>query len=285
MRCVVPIGWYTLSMEYVHYYLLFIGSFSGLVFLFGACVGSFMDVTRVRASWKKVVRGRSKCSHCKKELCWHELLPIVSYVVLWGRCRGCKKSIPFYHLAAEILMGLLFVGAFLYAFSGGPLYITATVLLSALFLVPIVLQDIEAMEVPEHLSLAFAYVALAFGLLTGGIGAILGGIVLALPFFFLWLFSSGKAMGLGDAKVAVSLGFLLPSLISVVSVFILSFWVGLVVLVGCMLYQLIAKGKVTVRKGMRIPLVPCIAAAYFLVLFTGISFIDVMYALQYMFFV
>ena len=182
-------------------------------------------------------------------------------------------------------MGLLFVGAFLHALVGGSLYITATVLLSALFLVPIVLQDIEAMEVPEHLSLVFAYVALVFGVLTGGIGAILGGIVLALPFFLLWLFSSGKAMGLGDAKVAVSLGFLLPSLISVVSVFVLSFWVGLVVLLGCMLYQLVAKGKVTVRKGMRIPLIPCIAAAYFLVLFTNISFVDVMYAVQYMFFV
>ena len=276
---------HSIYMEYVHYYLLFIGCFSGLVFLFGACVGSFMDVTRVRASWKKVVRGRSKCRSCKKELCWHELLPIVSYVVLWGRCRGCKTSIPFYHLAAEILMGLFFVGAFLHALVGGSLYITATVLLSALFLVPIVLQDIETMEVPEHLSLVFAYVALFFGVLTGGIGAILGGIVLALPFFLLWLFSSGKAMGLGDAKVAVSLGFLLPSLISVVSVFVLSFWVGLVVLLGCMLYQLLAKGKVTVRKGMRIPLIPCIAAAYFLVLFTNISFVDVMYAVQYMFFV
>ena len=248
-------------------------------------MGSFMDVTRVRASWKKVIRGRSKCQSCKKELCWYELLPIVSYVVLWGRCYACKKSIPIYHLAAEILMGSLFVIAFLYALMGGSLYIAAIAALSAVFLVPIVLQDIETMEVPEHLSLVFAYIALIVGILTGGIAAVLGGVILAIPFFLLWLFSSGKAIGLGDAKVAVSLGFLLPTLISAVSVFILSFWVGLVALFGYILYQLIAKGKVTIRKGMQIPLIPCIAIAYFLVLFTDISFFDVMYAMQYIFFV
>ena len=272
-------------MQFAHYYILFLTCFSGLVFLFGTCVGSFMDVARVRVSWKKVVRGRSKCQGCKKELCWYELLPIVSYVVLWGRCYACKKSIPIYHLVAEVLMGLLFVTAFLYALMGGSLYIASVALLSAIFLVPIVLQDIETMEVPEHLSLVFAYTSLIVGLLTGGIGAILGGIVLAVPFFLLWLFSSGKAIGLGDAKVAISLGFLLPSLISAISVFILSFWVGLAVLLGCILYQLVAKGEVTIRKGMQIPLIPCMAVAYFLVLFTGISFIDIMYTVQYLFFV
>lgn len=182
-------------------------------------------------------------------------------------------------------MGLLFVISFVYALMGGSLYISGAALLSALFLVPIVLQDIETMEVPEHISLVFAYTALAIGLLTGGIGAILGGIVLALPFFLLWLFSGGKAMGLGDAKVAVSLGFLIPSLMGVVSVFMFTFWIGLVALLGCILYQLIAKGKITIRKGMHIPLIPCMATAYFLILFTSTSFSDVLYAAQYLFFV
>ena len=272
-------------MSYVHYYILFIGCFSGLVFLFGACVGSFMDVARVRASWKKVVQGRSKCRSCKKELCWYELLPIVSYVVLWGRCYACKKSIPIYHLIAEVVMGLLFVISFLYAFMGGAMYGAAVGLLSAIFLVPIVLQDIETMEVPEHLSLVFAYVALVVGLVTGGVGAILGGIVFALPFFLLWLLSSGKAMGLGDAKVAVSLGFLLPSLIGVVSVFMFSFWIGLVAVLVYAACQFVTKGKVSLRRKMRIPLVPCMAVAYFFVLFTGVSFLDVVYTVQYMLFV
>ena len=239
-----------------------------------------MDVTRVRASWKKTVRGRSKCRGCKKELCWYELLPIVSYVVLWGRCFACKKSIPRYHLFAELLMGLLFVFTFIYALMGGHPYIVAVSLLSAIFLVPIVLQDIETMEVPEHLSLVFAYIAFVVGIITGGVGAVVGGVVLALPFFLLWLFSSGKAMGLGDAKVAVSLGFLLPSLVHVVSVFLFTFWIGLLVLIGYILYQLVRTGKINVRRGMQIPLIPCMAAAYFLTLFTHVSFLDVVYAVQ-----
>ena len=268
-------------MEYVHYYILFIACFAGLVFLFGACVGSFMDVARVRASWKKVVRGRSQCRGCKKDLCWYELLPIVSYVVLWGRCYACKKSIPLYHLAAEVLMGLLFVAVFLYAFMGGFLYIAAVALLSAVFLVPIILQDIETMEIPDHLSLVFAYIALGVGVITGGSLAVLGGVVLALPFFLLWFFSSGRAMGLGDAKVAVSLGFLVPSLMNVVSVFMLTFWIGLVVLFVVLLVQIITTKKIKLRRNTQVPLVPCMAGAYFIVLFTDVSFVDLLYMVQH----
>ena len=246
-------------------------------------MGSFFDVIRVRASWKKSVRGRSKCADCKKDLCWYELLPLVSYVVLWGRCSYCKKSIPIYHLLAEILMGTLFVLGFLYFLLGGSLYIAAIVLVSAIFLVPIVVQDIEQMEVSEHISLVFAYVAFAIGLLTGGVEAVLGGVLLALPFFLLWFCSGGKAMGLGDAKVAISLGFLVPSFIGVISVFLFTFWIGVFGLVLYVVCRLVSVGSFSLHRDMHMPLIPSMAAAYFLVLFTGVSFIDVLYAVQQMF--
>lgn len=265
------------------YFLLFVICVSGLVFLIGASVGSFLDVVRIRSSWGKSVRGRSKCRECKKELCWYELLPIVSYVVLWGRCSYCKKSIPVYHLLAEVLMGVLFVLSFLYFLFGGWPYIFIVAVLSSIFLVPIVVEDIERMEVPEHISLVFAYVAFVVGLLTGGVGAVLGGVLLAVPFFLLWFCSGGKAMGLGDAKVAVSLGFLLPSLISVLSVFMLTFWIGMFGLVLYVFYCLVTKGSFSMRRNMHVPLVPSMVVAYFLVLFTGVSFIDVAYTMQWLF--
>lgn len=264
------------------YFLLFLICLLGLLFLLGAGVGSFLDVVRMRSSWGKSMRGRSKCKDCKKELCWYELLPVVSYVVLWGRCSYCKKSIPVYHLVAEALMGTLFILGFLYFLYSGSLYITVLIIVSAIFLVPIVVEDIERMEVPEHISLVFAYVALGIGLLTVGVSAVLGGILLAMPFFLLWFCSKGKAMGLGDAKVAVSLGFLLPSLLSVLSVFLFTFWVGIFGLVLYVFYQLVTTGSFSMRRNMRMPLIPSMAIAYFLVLFTGVSFIDMVDAVQWL---
>ena len=264
-------------------FLLFLICISGLVFFGGAGIGSFLDVVRMRSSWGKSVRGRSKCKECKKELCWYELLPIVSYVVLWGRCSYCKKSIPVYHLMAEVLMGLLFVLGFLHFYFIGSLYIASVIILSAIFLVPIVVQDVERMEVPEHISLIFAYVAFTVGLLTGGVGAILGGVLLALPFFLLWFCSGGRAMGLGDTKVAVSLGFLVPSFLSVISVFLFTFWIGVLGLVLYVCFRLVSVGSFSVRRDMHMPLVPSMVAAYFLVLFTGISFVDVLYTVQRVF--
>ena len=239
-------------------------------------------MVRVRSSWKKSVRGRSKCKDCKKDLCWYELLPVISFVVLWGRCSYCKKSIPVYHLIAEIVMGSLFVFSFLYFLVGGFPVIALIAVIAGIFLVPIVVQDIEQMEVPEHISFIFACVALVLGLSLSGLSALISGILLALPFFLLWCCSGGRAMGLGDAKVAISLGLLLPSVMSALSVFIFTFWIGLIGLILYVAYHLIVKGSFSMRRGMRMPLIPSMAVAYFFVLFTGTSFLDVAYTLQYL---
>ena len=288
-RCSVILPVYLRYMVY-YYILLFLVCLCGLIFLVGSSIGSFLDVVRMRASWKESTRGRSKCRDCKKDLCWYELLPVVSYVVLWGRCSYCKKSIPVYHLIAEILMGSLFVLAFLYWLSGGLLLVALVSAVSAIFLVPIVVQDIEQMEVPEHISFVFACVAFTLGFLIGGFSALLSGLLLALPFFLLWFCSRGKMMGLGDAKVAVSLGFLLSAILSPIpiyiftfSVFIFTFWIGLIGLVLYVLYRLIAKGSFSMRRDMHMPLIPSMVAAYFLVLLTEISFLDVTVFLQYLF--
>lgn len=262
-------------MGYVQYVWVFLLCVSGLIFLFGACVGSFLDVVRIRSSWKRSIAGRSRCGSCKKDLRWYEMLPIVSYVVLWGRCYACRTSIPVYHLIAEVLMGLLFVLAFWSLLLTGSAYIALVIAISAVFLVPIVLQDIETMEIPEHLSLVFAYVAFVIGFLTGGVGAVVGGVLFAAPFFLLWFCSSGRAIGLGDAKIAVSLGFLLPSLLGVVSSFMFSFWIGVIVVLLCVVYRFFRTGSIRLCRGVRVPFVPFMAIAYFLVLFTGWSFVDV----------
>lgn len=87
-----------------------------LFFLFfvGISLGSFLNVVSLRYapgqefSLKKI-SGRSYCPKCKMTLRWYELLPLISFVLLWGRCRMCREKISWQYPIVELLSGLLFV--------------------------------------------------------------------------------------------------------------------------------------------------------------------------------
>ena len=241
-------------------------------FAVGACAGSFMDVVRSRGSWRASLRGRSRCVSCESALTWHCLIPIFSHLALRGRCASCSKKIPARHLFAEAATGSLFVLALL---TGGSIWSAAALLLAALFLVPIVSEDVASMEVPERLSLPFAYLSLcfavAFALSFGSIAPFVSGLVLAAPFALLWLCSRGRAIGLGDAKVAVAMGLLVADPVRAVSVFLFSFWIGSAGVVLYALWLLLRGRSVRVLRGMRVPFVPCMALAFVLVLTADLS--------------
>ena len=143
---------------------------------------------------------------------------------------------------------------------------------------PIALADTEGFEVPEHISVPFSFISLgvatAVMLQTGSIVPVLNGLLLAAPFFLLWFCSGGRAMGLGDAKIAVSLGFLLASPLAAVSVFIFTFWLGTLGVVVYALYMKARTGSSGITKHMHMPLVPSMAVAYFIVLFTDFSILS-----------
>lgn len=73
-----------------------------LSMLLGLCLGSFFNVTVSRENW---VSGRSRCDACGHELKWFELIPVISFLALRGKCRYCKEKISTNHLFAELLMG------------------------------------------------------------------------------------------------------------------------------------------------------------------------------------
>src|SRR3989338_11671331 len=71
--------------------LYFIGFF---VFIFGLCIGSFLNVGIYRLEkGEGFVGGRSYCPHCKHSLMWLDLIPVFSFLFLWGKCRYCGKKI------------------------------------------------------------------------------------------------------------------------------------------------------------------------------------------------
>ena len=82
----------------------------GLLFIIGACLGSFALVIGERLPINKnAVSSRSECDHCHHVLSWWELIPILSYIFLLGRCSHCKKKISVLNPLMEISLGLLFI--------------------------------------------------------------------------------------------------------------------------------------------------------------------------------
>ena len=84
-----------------------------LVFLLGLAVGSFLNAFMYRMEQgESALKGRSYCPHCKHTLAWYDLIPLLSFALLQGRCRYCEKSISLQYPIVELVTGLLFLGIF-----------------------------------------------------------------------------------------------------------------------------------------------------------------------------
>src|SRR3989338_1077055 len=80
-----------------------------LVFFIGIEIGSFLNVLIDRLPQEETIMGRSHCDHCKKDLAWSDLLPILSYVYLGAQCRYCGKKLSLFYPLVEVLTGVMFV--------------------------------------------------------------------------------------------------------------------------------------------------------------------------------
>lgn len=243
------------------------------IFIFGTIIGSFLNVVILRYNTgESVVSGKSVCFSCAKNLSWYEMFPILSWVALRGKCGSCKSKISWQYPLVELSTGLLFL---FISFQGLPLdnfYYFAVFSI----LIVIVVYDLRHKIIPDLLSFSFAFISL-IGLVvaqsTSDVGwanwdlwDLLAGPILALPFFLMWLLSRGRWMGLGDAKLALGIGWFL-GLVSGVSAVILGFWIGAIVSVSLLLLQrlnLIGK-NLTIKS--EIPFAPFLILGLLIVFF------------------
>jgi prepilin signal peptidase PulO-like enzyme (type II secretory pathway) len=221
-----------------------------LAFVLGLVVGSFLNVVILRLNTGKTFGGRSACMSCRRELSWYELVPVASYLGLGGKCRSCKTHISLQYPLVEIVTGIVFAGL-LYRFQGLLVENVFSFSISYAYyigmfsiLLVIAVYDLKHKIIPDSLSLVFGLLAfLSVFLFVQGIWSphipaiseFLGGIIISVPFALLWLVSRGAWMGLGDAKLAVGLGFLLGTL-GMISATIISFWVGAVIGIALLIF-------------------------------------------------
>ena len=179
--------------------------------ILGASVGSFMNVCVSRLPHgESLVRPRSKCPGCGGPIAWYDNVPLLSWVLLRGRCRECRQPISIQYPAVELITAGIWVGmALLY----GPTWraLQGSILISLLFTISVI--DARHYLIPDALSLGGLGAGLALSLLPGPpsmltslIGAALGfGVLLAVGVVGEWVFKK-PAMGGGDIKMMAMVG-------------------------------------------------------------------------------
>lgn len=196
-------------------WLIFV--YAGVV---GALVGSFLNVVVARLpAGESIVRPRSRCPRCKSTIRWYDNVPVVSWVVLRGRCRRCGERISARYVVVELLMAALSLA--LVARFGVSWQLLVWFPLVAAFLA-IVYLDIDHFWVPDVIVLPAMVWAALGSFLPGGVTAVqaLIGLGPALALWgFMWLFeriTGREGMGLGDVKLLAVMGLALgavPTLI------------------------------------------------------------------------
>ncbi len=244
------------------------------VFVFGLLIGSFLNVVIYRHNTGMTIGGRSMCFSCGKKLRWFELVPVLSFALLRGKCSVCKSKISWQYPAVELVTGLLFLGAYLTASN---IYLLVYLLVQLALLVVIAVYDIRHKIIPNAFVYAFAGLALVSVLwifvesrdLSAFLFDVFAGPVCFMPFAALWYFSKGAWMGFGDAKLALGIGWFLGMGDAYIAI-ILAFWIGALVGLSMIAYGRVtqlsnAQEKVTMKS--EIPFGPFLILGLFIMIF------------------
>ncbi len=180
------------------------------VFTLGLVIGSFLNVCIYRIPIEKsIIYPPSSCPNCNMRIKWYDNIPIISYMVLRGKCRYCKQPIsPIYPLI-ELLSGLLSLSVF---FKYGYSFQTIAFLIFTYALIVGSVIDIKHYIIPDRISLGLIIIGIMFsyflpiGIKNSVIGALFGFAILYIIALFGKLAFKKDAMGGGDIKLLSGIG-------------------------------------------------------------------------------
>jgi leader peptidase (prepilin peptidase)/N-methyltransferase len=230
-----------------------------LVFVPGLALGSFLGVVAARVPLRRsIVHPGSACMSCEAPIRWYDNVPVLSYLLLRGKCRRCGVQIPPRDLAIELATALLLVGCVL-AF-GLSLRAAAAGIACSAFVV-VTATDLERRIVPNRVVLPSAVAVLALQTLSHPSPQWAIGAVGAAGFLFAAALAYPGGMGMGDVKLALLIGALLGKTTPVA-------------LMLALLLAFVPSAVILARHGMRarrkaIPFAPFLAAGAMIALFAG----------------
>jgi len=200
------------------------------VFLIGLVFGSFISAItwRIPRGIKILdLKARSICPRCKNEIKWYDNIPLLSFLILGGRCRSCKKKISARYPLIELSTALGFVAISYLATGLDGLYSILIYLILFVILFSIFVIDFEHQIIPDDL----VYLGITFVIISNlksPVGSLLAGLTSASILLLIHLITKGKGMGLGDVKFAVLGGMIVGLKLSLIWLF-LAFLTGAVI--------------------------------------------------------
>jgi len=237
-----------------------------LFFVLGLAFGSFGSVLIERLPENRNIGGRSKCPKCGRQINIPDLIPVISFLFLGGKCRSCSGKISIRYPLAEISSALLFVVAIYLAPSYLPVAALMGVILWLLLIISVI--DAKTQGIPDVLNVPFVILTILYAIITGPF-PVIPPLIAAGFFFAQWKLSGGKWVGSGDIILAAGLGFLLGGISDVVLMLGISYIAGAIVAV----LLLVMKKK---RKKNHLAFGPFLAAGTLVVLLWGEDILSVL---------
>jgi len=202
----------------------------------GLIFGSFLTMVLARINTGRSWGGRSQCMTCRHTLAWYDLIPLMSFVFLGGKCRYCRARVGLWYVLLELLT-LVWVVLVWVVVGWGTSFMILSLTGGALLLLSF--YDARHMIIPDQILLVLTILTLVGILLTGGSMPIYGSLTgiaswsnrfialvgIPFPFLVMWLVTKGRTMGFGDIKLMAWMGLSLGIVAGIESL-LMAVWMG-----------------------------------------------------------
>ncbi len=215
------------------------------IFIFGAIIGSFLNCLIWRLHTGESMWDRSYCPKCKAKIAWYDNIPILSFLVLRGKCRKCENRISVQYPIVEFVTGALFVALFLVQITNYKLQITNEFILELIrnwllvcFMIIIFVYDLRWYLILDKVTIPAGIIFFVLNLLLGfnWLNLIILGLIGGAFFLIQFLISKGQWIGGGDIRLGLLMGIALGRLdyliLAIFAAYILGSIVGVSLIVA-----------------------------------------------------
>ena len=214
--------------------------FSVFTVLIGLVIGSFINCLIWRLYKDETIGGRSYCPKCRKQIDWYDNIPILSFLLLKGKCRHCQKPISWQYPLVEIITALLFLLTFL-ADSQAPQF-SILILRDWLIIITLMIvfvYDARWQLIPMTLVWPMSVVFFILNICLGvsWLSLVISGAIAAAFFLVQYIVTKKKGLGEGDIWLGLMLGLSFPSLGQLLLILVVSYFVGSLVGVALILFK------------------------------------------------
>ena len=237
-----------------------------LFFIIGLLFGSFYNVVGLRLPKKEsIIYPSSHCPKCNHKLSWYELIPVLSYICVKGKCKNCKEKISIMYPVMEVISGILFALSY-YSF-GLTLSIIPALLTSSIFVI-IVVSDLNYYIIPDSILAIYGILMFIYNIISKGFLEACTYVVYGLiMFIFMYLLMKlgnflfkEESLGGGDIKLMGVLGQLFNPFMSFISLALAS----LIAIPSSLFFNIKKKDNI-------IPFGPFITGGFLIMLFSKLD--------------